>query len=469
MHRDSLFIKQATPLPLLVVVSFLAGCHAIRRPPKPPEPQYMDVTDKFELLEVPRTEEPMPVFVKDGKPFCFTGTNNYYVIYNSRNMVDDVMNRAVQMNLDVFRIWGYIDRGSLDESVPSVDDKWEEKGSKNGCYFQYWDKEAGKVAVNEGENGLQKLDYVIHAARERGLKLIVVLTNNWQDFGGMDQYLVWFNKQYHHEFYTDETIRQAFKTWISTLVNRTNSVDGVRYKEDPAILAWELANEPKCRNHEEFDAVTGWDTKTMIPWVEEMSRFIKEQDPNHLVAVGDEGWLDNGGSHWSRQGFDGVDHEALCAVDAVDFCTFHLYPDDWGTGYKFGYDWIREHIDIARKLNKPTVLEEYGAKVRRDQKTQNVIWGWERRKTAFTNWTTLTKNLGGDGMIFWMLAGSDDEHGMYPDYDAYEIYQGEPSGALIQQFAADFKVNAPACTLAPSYLKDVKESPFVTVAKPEKK
>ncbi len=465
MNFYTLRIVRIVTLSLLVVS---LGCGAIRHPPKPPEPEYMDMTDKLVLLDVETTTIPSAIFVKDGKPFCFTGTNNYYVIYNSKAMVDDVMDRAVQMGLDVFRIWGFIDKGSIDESVPSVDDQWEEKGSKNGCYFQYWDTENNRVAVNEGENGLQKLDYVLHAARKRGLKLIIVLTNSWQDFGGMDQYVRWFNKNYHHEFYTDEILRQAFKNWISTLINRKNVFDGMIYRDDPSIFAWELANEPKCRNHSQFDSLTGWDTNTIVKWADEMSRYIKEIDPNHLVAVGDEGWLNTGENHWSRQGYDGVDHEALCAVEKIDFCTFHLYPDDWGTGVRLGNHWIKDHIEIAKRLNKPTILEEYNTKVRRNQKDMSITWGWERRKTALTNWTNLMKSHGGNGMLFWMLSGSDDVNGIYPDYDNYGVYQDEQTGDLIQSMAEDFKANASACKLAETHIKELPISEFITVARPTK-
>ena len=287
----------------------------------------------------------------------------------------------------------------------------------------------------------------------------------------MDQYVVWFGKKYHHEFYTDEQIKDAYKNYVSTLVNRVNHYNGVVYKDDPTIFSWELANEPKCRNHEEFDALEGWDTQTIPKWADEMSRYIKSIDPNHMVSVGDEGWLNTGVKHWTRQGYDGVDHEALCAVEDIDFCTFHLYPDDWGTGVKFGADWIREHIDIAKRLNKPTVLEEYNTHVRRDEKDMSKFtWGWERRKTALTNWTLLMKNLGGNAMMFWMLAGSDDVHGIYPDYDHYGVYKDMPTGDLIQSMAADFAVDAPACSLAPEYLKDmdIPVSEFVSVAQPKK-
>ena len=38
--------------------------------------------------------------------------------------------------------------------------------------------------------------------------------------------------------------RSAFKTYVKKIVNRRNSITGVLYRDDPTIMAWDLANEP---------------------------------------------------------------------------------------------------------------------------------------------------------------------------------------------------------------------------------
>src|SRR3954471_17045209 len=133
------------------------------------------------------TTRPSATFVLGGEPYCFLGANNYYVTYKSRRMADDVLTSARAMGLGVLRVWGFIDRGSLDGSVPNV----HEQGEKEGVYFQYWDPVLRRPAYNDGESGLVHLDYVLDQARKLGLKVEIVLTNNWKDFGGIDQYLVW--------------------------------------------------------------------------------------------------------------------------------------------------------------------------------------------------------------------------------------------------------------------------------------
>ena len=82
-------------------------------------------------------------------------------------------------------------------------------GAKEGVYFQYWDPMAGTPAYHDAADGLQRLDFVIHAAGLRGLKLILPLVNNWREFGGMDQYAAWFGLRSHDEFYIDSGARDA--------------------------------------------------------------------------------------------------------------------------------------------------------------------------------------------------------------------------------------------------------------------
>src|SRR6266536_2114596 len=129
-------------------------------------------------------------FELDGKPFCFVGTNNYYLGYQPKPMVDDVLKSARDLGFPVVRTWGFIDIGSLDGSVTHADPYGD--GKKNDAYYQYWDPQKKRPAYNDGDDGLKRLDYSLAKAGELGLKILVVLTNNWTDFGGMDQYLIWY-------------------------------------------------------------------------------------------------------------------------------------------------------------------------------------------------------------------------------------------------------------------------------------
>jgi mannan endo-1,4-beta-mannosidase len=390
--------------------------------------------------------EPSATFEVDGKPFCFAGSNNYYPIYKPKPVVDDLFAAARELNLKVMRVWGMLDRGSLDGSVANTDGE----GQKQGVYFQYWDTSQQRPAYNDGADGLQRLDYVLAAAAANDIKLIVVLVNNWRAFGGMDQYLTWYGRDEHHEFFSAPELRQAYRSWVEHVVTRKSSLTGRKYSEDPTIFGWELANEPRCKGGGAFDRDHGWDEHTLTSWAGEMSSYIKSLDPNHLVSVGDEGFLNANGDHWAYRANDGVDHRALTALPNVDFGTFHLYPDDWGVPAGFSERWIVDHLKVARALGKPTVLEEYGVKA---------THGSSERFRSYQRWNELLLERGGSAALPWMLAGNDTT-GRYPDFDGFAFYRDDALGKLIGGYARRFS-EAPACRaqLGPS----AAPSPFVRV------
>ena len=394
-------------------------------------------------------KNPPTNFELDGAPLCFLGTNNYYLAYKPRPMVDDVLETASAMGLKVVRTWGFIDRGSLDGSVPSVDGD----GTKEGVYFQAWDPSEQRAVFNDGPSGLEKLDYALAKADQLGLKIVVVLTNNWHEFGGMDQYLAWYGLTSHQDFYTSPLVRHAYEAWLSHLVLRVNSLTGRAYRDDPTIFAWELGNEPR--------GVAGTPSALLTSWAADMSHYLKSLDPNHLVAVGDEGFLDGPSAHWTYHADNGVDHRALTALPSIDYGTFHLYPDTWGTGFGWSERWIDDHLSWARELGKPTVLEEYGVKVARDAMGR-VSDGQAARLERYSAWNERVLAHGGNATMFWLLAGRDSQQGgVYQDYDHFSVYRGDAAARLLTGFAARFD-SAPACASAsPAVPGD--RSPFVRV------
>ena len=58
--------------------------------------------------------------------------------------------------------------------------------------MQWWNN--GKQEIN-----LEPFDKVVKAAEKTGMKLIVALTNNWADYGGMDVYTINLGYKYHDD------------------------------------------------------------------------------------------------------------------------------------------------------------------------------------------------------------------------------------------------------------------------------
>ncbi len=48
------------------------------------------------------------------------------------------------------------------------------------------------------------------------------------------------------DFYRDPATRALVKRHFDVVVNRVNAYSGVRYGDDPTIMAWDVINEPRC-------------------------------------------------------------------------------------------------------------------------------------------------------------------------------------------------------------------------------
>lgn len=190
----------------------------------------------------------------------------------------------------------------------------------NKIYFQYLNATGGYV--NYGPDGIQRLDTVVALARRHGIKLVLPFVNNWGDYGGIDAYNRAFGGN-STSWYTDAKSQEVYKAYIKTIVSR--------YKHSRAIFAWELGNEPRCR---------GCPTSVITKWATEISAYIKSLDKNHMVTLGDEGWLTPsdgyGDGSYAYSGYEGVDFVENLKIPTLDYGTFHLYPNSWSYNYTWG-------------------------------------------------------------------------------------------------------------------------------------
>ena len=372
-------------------------------------------------------------FMLDGSTFYYAGTNNYYINFKPQYDVDQVMEDASAMGLKVIRTWGHLDAGVITDEVS--DDGYtvftgsvDGPGEKEGIYYQYFDEELGRPVVNEGKNGLEKLDYVLYKAEQEGLRVLITFTNNWEAFGGMSQYVKWAqlageNVNGHDDFYTNETIKGWYKDYVETLLNHENIYTHEKYKDDPNVFSWELANEPRC----ESDA--GCENNIVADWATEMAAFVKSIDSNHMLAVGDEGFYNYGyndfpeGNHkYVYHGSSGIDWLSLIDIPNIDYGTIHVYCDQWGLTKEQGNFWFKKHGEDAAAANKPVIVEEFGWKDRAE------------RADVYTEWYDIFEGNTYDGVEYagtnyWMIASLTSDGTLYPDYDTYTVYyKGDANG-----------------------------------------
>ncbi|KAI0452347.1 glycoside hydrolase superfamily [Xylaria acuta] len=298
-------------------------------------------------------------FQIDGKTGYFAGTNSYWIGFLTNNAdIDKTLDELKNAGLKILRVWGFNDV----TSTPGQGTVWFQKLSASGS------------TINTGADGLQRLDYVVSAAEKRGIKLIINFVNNWSDYGGIPAYVSAFGGS-TTSWYTNTAAQTQYRAYIKAVVSR--------YASSPAVFAWELANEPRCK---------GCATSVVTKWATETSAYVKSLDARHMVTLGDEGFGLATGTDGSYpfQYSEGVDFEANLKIPTLDFGTFHLYPESWGTTNDWGTKWITAHAAACKAAGKPCLFEEYG--VTSNHCTVESPW----QKTSLSS-----SGISGD--LFWQL------------------------------------------------------------------
>jgi mannan endo-1,4-beta-mannosidase len=222
------------------------------------------------------------------------------------------------------------------------------------------------------EELLDGLDFLLAEMGRRGMVAVVCLNNFWQWSGGMAQYRAWADGDttipypdpvansgwlpymtYTSGFYKNDEARDAFRDHLRAIITRTNTYTGRAYRDDPAIMAWQLANEPRGMLR----------PRAYRRWIRRSAELIRELDPNHLICVGSEGNTSTPtGNHFRK------DHSSK----HVDYTTIHIWAQNWGwydperpaqtydRAVERAENYLRRHAGWADKLDRPLVLEEFG-------------------------------------------------------------------------------------------------------------
>ncbi|KAK3404229.1 hypothetical protein EUGRSUZ_K00548, partial [Eucalyptus grandis] len=327
-------------------------------------------------------------FVANGKPLYLNGFNAYWMMYmasdpSTRDKVASVFQEAAKNGMNMARTWAFSDGVNRALQISP------------GIY---------------NEDMFKGLDFVISEARRNGVYLIVSLVNNWNEFGGKNQYVRWARDSGQSlnnddEFFTNSVTRGYYKNHVKAVLTRMNTVTGVAYKDDPTIFAWELMNEPQCKSDPSG--------KSLQDWVSEMAAYLKSIDSNHMLEVGLEGFYGQSvpGKQQNNPGsvLVGTDFISNNQVPQVDFATIHLYPDQWmpsaseGEQVAFADKWVQVHIqDSNTILKKPIILGEFG------KSSNSSGYSVEKRDSYFGRlydaiYTSASNQGSGAGALFWQL------------------------------------------------------------------
>ena len=298
-------------------------------------------------------------FLNDGKPYSYIGTNLWYASVLAST--GEGGNRERFCNeLDMLKSIGVTNL-----RIVTGPDAGSDLANPAKPYLQ-----VAPGVLND--TILQGLDFAIAELEKRDMHAVIYLNNAWDWSGGFGFYLKecgygdspntnedgGYNRyvEYCSNFAREPKALELYYNYIKSIISRTNSITGRAYKDEPAIMAWQLCNEPRAFGKE--------NKELFAKWISEAAALIKSLDNNHLVSTGSEGYI---GCE-----VDAELYEQIHADKNIDYLTIHIWPVNWGWAKRSDPDsdivyaceesgmYISEHVDIANKLNKPLVIEEFG-------------------------------------------------------------------------------------------------------------
>ena len=308
---------------------------------------------------------------------------------------------------------------------------------------------------------LQGLDYLIAELEKREMTAVLFLNNSWEWSGGYGAYLEWAGcgpvpdwsdwtiaQNYHCQFVKNDSAKAMAERHVRYIVSRTNTVTGKPYSESPAIMAWELANEPRAFAR---DSVT---KACFAELVETQAKLIKSLDSNHLVTTGSEG-------------IEGCEEDSalfrkIHAFPEIDYICIHIWPYNWRwlgpasgpltnglakngetsvvDSVPFASRMTRAYMDrcwdVVKDLNKPMVLEEFGYP--RDGYRIELNSTTQGRDSYYEYAFSLMDEGKLQGCCFWAWGGyAQPKHVRWQRWDDYVGDPAQEEQGLNAVFASD--------------------------------
>ena len=258
-----------------------------------------------------------------------------------------------QMNGRVVRTW----------NLPMCDPKAQP---------QPWHYVLGPGKFNE--EVFKVVDSLFALANRYGVRVMLDLTAESGDYlGGIGTYAAYRGKK-RAEFYTDPQLKEDYKATVRYVLTRTNTITGVAYRDDRAVLAWQFGNEM----HSAPDA-----------WLSEMAAYIKALDKNHLVA-----------ETRHRPG------QPLLVDPNIDLVTRHLYSNY--RGVEGG--WPGAMRAEMAKLNsaRPMFIGEFGPYIDGKMFTHENVVGETRKFLDYVQ-----SESGICGSLLWSMYFHHNDGGFY--------------------------------------------------------
>lgn len=297
-------------------------------------------------------------FMLDGKPYKFVGTNMWFAPIlgsegagGNRELLCKELDRLSELGLTNIRVLVGADG---DEGLTS---------------------HVGPVLQREpgvyNDTLLAGLDYLLVEMEKRNLRGVFYLTNSWEWSGGYSAYCQWAGlgkaliprvdgyrqyTQYVQQFITNDKTKEMYYNHVRSIVGRVNSITGKPYSQSPAIMAWQVCNEPRAFGRRNLDQY--------VDWILTTARLIKSIDSNHLVSTGSEG---DYGTEFSMATW-----QKIHTSPEIDYAIIHMWPVTWRWVKRSevftevdqvcarSMEYVKKHYEAIKDSGRPLVLEEFG-------------------------------------------------------------------------------------------------------------
>lgn len=365
-------------------------------------------------------------FLVDGKPYTFIGTNYWY---GSLLGLEKDKKRGIERlrrELDFLKEAGVTNLRLLAGA--------EGSGPMNGV-----ERVGPSLQPTRGKfdgDILKGLDIILAEMAKRDMKAVIFFSNNWEWSGGWQQYLIW-NKVIDAKWLTEkpdwETLRDLtakfytcdkciadYHKQIRYVMSRRNMQSKVRYIDDPTIMAWEIANEPR--------PMRPFVNEQYAQFIADTAKLIRSLDAKHLITTGHEG----------RIGTESTElFERVHADVNIDYLTIHIWPKNWGwvgngpiadslqNAIDKTNSYIAEGLTSSHKLGKPLVIEEFG--LPRDDRGFSPTSTTAFRDKYYSEVFFYVGRMGGAvGANFWAFGGTARPIANQPFWKRGDELMGDP-------------------------------------------
>ena len=355
-------------------------------------------------------------FMLNGKPYSYIGTNLWYgAILGSKGQGGN--RERLIAELDTLAALGVTnlrilvgsdgERGVLTKVEPTLQ-------LSPGVY---------------NDTILDGLDFLLAEMGKRNMKAVLYLNNSWEWSGGYGFYLeqAGYGKaprpeeagygafMNHVAQFADSPEAQAlFFDYVQFIISRTNRYTHTAYTDDPAIMAWQIGNEPRAFGDAQKEG--------FAHWLAEASALIRSLDANHLISIGSEGI-------WGCE-MDSALYHRISANPNIDYLTVHIWPYNWGWTKEplniqpSTFNYLQPHLAISQALRKPIVIEEFGFP--RDNMSYAIASPTTARDAYYQYIFSLVRTQREiAGCNFWAWGGFAN-----PSHDQWQVgddYTGDPA------------------------------------------